>query len=107
MSEKTEKPDAVERSVTWDQIFTLLTVIRRGTGLGIPFKGVKEVIGAIFPAKAGENDIDPIQLLLNKLEMSGLITSNLQQIGTGGTCDRFYRPAEDVYVKVFGPPPKN
>jgi len=79
-------------------------VIKWSTGLGIPLKGVKTAIGAIFPAKGGENDVDPVQLLLNKLEMSGLIVSRLQQVGTAGTCDRFYKPAELVNVKVFGPP---
>ncbi len=41
--------------------------------------------------------------LATTLEGLKLVTSWAQQVGTGGTCDRFYKPVPGVCVKVFGP----
>ena len=43
------------------------------------------------------------QIVLNELELAGTIISVLVKVRTGGTCDRFYKPAVGARIKVFGP----
>ena len=89
------KVEVVERSITAPQIRTLSAVIELGTGLGVRMPDVEK--------KSGLGDAT--QLTLNQLELSGILTSKVIQTGTGGSCDRFYKTADGVCIKVFGPPP--
>ncbi len=47
------------------------------------------------------------QVIADKLENAGLVTSVVLQVGTGGTCERFYKPVVGVSVKILGPPALN
>ena len=96
MAEQTEKTDVVERRATPNEICALVAVLKLGTGFGARLRDIKE--------KGGQGE-DTQQLLL-ELELKGLVTSSVRQTGTAGTTDRFYKPVEGVYVRVFGPPEK-
>jgi hypothetical protein len=96
MADTTVKVDTVERSLTGPQVRTLSVVIdgTEQNRIGIRLPDVKE--------KSGLGDAT--QLALNQLELAGVLASQVLQTGTGGSCDRFYKPTDGVHIKVFGPP---